>query len=292
MIQIPKSVGSEGTFFIRNKNEILDLLYSHKKAKFPLLCREFIGESLPLGVSVMIGPKKLIFSAVRAQMFFTQPNRKSLYYGIQWMKTDFFEPTVIQKMNVSLKKAAKELQKTGFRGIAAFDFMFRKEDIYFIECNPRTGGSSPQIALRPELFHGLNLTDEFIRCTTGKELTAHKPFIPNSDYEGVTLDLGFVMDVYPLGIELNFIQNGIFKFDGTRLHFDSFKLENFQGNDSVFMYYVRPKGAILTNTNFIGFLFTHFPLLEIQKNRYIFSQKANNLLDYLRKIMIKNAKTI
>lgn len=287
VLQTPGSMGSAGTFVIENWDELNRFTSIDKKVNFPLLCREFVKDAIPIGVSILVGPKNLAFSAIRMQAYFTQPNGKSTYYGIQWMKTSSLHPKAVEKLNKSLLTAGKAMQKDGFRGIAAFDLMVRDEDIFFIECNPRTGGSSPQIAYRTELLHGLNLTEEYISIMTGGELSEHKPFIPDSRYEGFTLDVGFFADIKPAGLPLNSMKTGVYTHASGQLQYLSAKMEDLDRESSVFVHYVRPAGTALSPGNFMGFVFTHFPLLEIKGKQYTFSEEAKKLLQYLEDILIK-----
>ncbi len=288
IIQTPNSNGSLGTFLMKSKKEIQQLMSSQKKVKFPLLCRQFIDKGIPLGVSILIGPHKMVFSAIRMQAYFSQKNGKSIYYGIQWMKTSSFSPNIINKMNAVLTKAGKEMQNLGFRGIAAFDFVLQGDDLYFIECNPRTGGSTPQMSFQTELIHGLVFTDEFIRISTGKDLSKHRPFIPNSNYEGFNLDCGFMVYYTPHETVINALRSGVFKFEKNQLQHISVDVEEFiTKKETLFLYYVREEGTRLSSISFLGFLMTHFPLLEIKKGRYTFTQNSEKLLQHLEDIIIK-----
>ncbi|MBU0705912.1 ATP-grasp domain-containing protein [Patescibacteria group bacterium] len=287
VLQTPVSAGSIGTFVVRDWEELLRLTSVEKRVDFPLLCREFISDAHPLGVSILIGPKKMAFSALRMQAYFTQAGGKSTYYGIQWIKTSSIKPKTIRKLNTALYKAGKAMQKDGYRGIAAFDVMVRDNDIFFIECNPRTGGSSPHLANRPELLHGLSFTDEYVRILTGDELSADKPFIPNSDYEGFTLDLSFLSDLLPIGLPLNHLCYGVYRYQNGQLHYHSAKADDFNESGNVFVHFVRPEGALLNPHIFTGFVFTHFPLLKIHGMEYTFIKEAQKLLHHLEDIVIK-----
>ncbi|MFH0837651.1 MAG: ATP-grasp domain-containing protein [Patescibacteria group bacterium] len=287
VLQTPVSAGSTGTFVVRDWEELLRLTSVEKRVEFPLLCREFISDAHPLGVSVLIGPKKMAFSVPRIQAYFTQTGGKSTYYGIQWIRTSALNPKTIKKLNSALYRAGKAMQDNGYRGIAAFDIMVRDNDIFFIECNPRTGGSSPHLANRPELLHGLNFTDEYVRILTGNELSADKPFIPNSDYEGFTLDLSFLSDLLPIGLPLNHLCYGVYRYQNGQLHYHSAKADDFNEPGNVFVHFVRPEGALLNPHIFTGFVFTHFPLLKIREMEYTFTEEAQKLLHYLEDIVIK-----
>jgi len=287
ILQTPSSSGSAGTFFIRDRDELMRFTSINKKVDFPLLCRQFIDNGIPIGVSVLVGPKRMLFSAIRMQAYFTQPDGKNSYYGIQWIKTSSLNPKAIEKLNKCLNKAGTEMQKSGFLGIAAFDLIVRGEDIYFIECNPRTGGSTPQMASRPELLHDLYFTDEYVRIMTGAELSAHRPFIPDSNYEGFTLDFAFLADLMPKGLRLNTLKCGIYSCQSGHLSYLSAKVADFSKDSNVFVHYIRPDGFILKPGIFVGFLFTHFPLLGIRGMEYNFSEEAVKLLKHLEDILIK-----
>ncbi len=287
VVQIPDSNGSLGTFIVHSKKEIRDLISSHKKVKYPLLCREFIDRALPLGVSIVVGPKNMIFSAIRVQAYFSQKNGRSVYYGIQWQKTSAFSPKVLGKLNASLIRAGKALQDMGFRGIAAFDFMLRDEEIYFLECNPRLGGSTPQVSLRPELLHGCVFTDELIRSTTGQELTCHKPFIPDSVYEGFNLDISFLADLYPAKTLLHTPKTGFYTFSQKTFRFLSSRVSDFQTPSTLFLYFVRPQNSELEHGVFNGFLMMHFPLLQVGKNNYTFLPQGKEFLQNVTDFLLK-----
>lgn len=287
ILQIPDSDGASGTFLKNNKTEITEFI-KISKIKFPLLCREFIDKGIPLGISILISQKKMIFSAIRMQACTQIPNGKNVYYGIQWLKTSFFPAKMIEKINKILWKTGKEMQKIGFCGIAAFDFVMKNDEIYFIECNPRTGGSTPQLSFQNELLHGLSFTDEFIRSTTGKELTKNKPFIPESDYEGFCLDCGFMGFYYPKNTKINSLKSGIYKFKNGKLQYISCNVDKFIKNKKMILInYIRPDGIELGSTNFLGFLITHFPLLKINGMEYSFLEKTKPLLEHIENLIIK-----
>lgn len=287
VLQLPDSLGSEGTFVINSWDELMCFTSAGRKANFPFLCREFVKDAIPIGVSVLIGPEKLAFSAIRAQAFFPLPNGRSAYYGIQWLKTSSLNPKAVNRLNESLLKAGRAMQKSEFRGIVAFDLMIQDDSIFFIECNPRTGASSPQIAYRSELIHGLNFTEEYMSIMSGGELSAHKPYIPDSRYEGFTLDTGYLADLLPSGLPLNAMRCGVYSYTSGRLDYLSATIDEFRNDSRVFVYHALPKRATLAPQLFIGFIFTHFPLLELGGNQYKFSEEAKKLLKHLEDILVR-----
>ncbi|MFH1533550.1 MAG: ATP-grasp domain-containing protein [Nitrospirota bacterium] len=286
VVQSPDSNGSKGTFFVKKKSEISRLITS-RKLKFPLLCREFIDNGLPLGVSVLVSPNKMIFSALRAQAYFPKSDGKSIYYGIQWVKTSHIQKNVIEKLNSILEKTGKMLQEFGFYGIANFDLIIRDDEILFIECNPRLGGSTPQISLRPELLHGLHFTNEFTRACCGQELTSNKPYIPNSKYEGFNLDMDALTEPHH-GTQINTLKVGFYKPSKDSFIYSSSVKSEFEKDSTIFIYHALPKNIRISDNIFTGFLMRHRPLLKLTKNSYNFSEAGNKFLKIIENLIIKN----
>jgi len=284
--QRPNSNGSRGTFFVKNKNEIRNLI-KFKKLKFPFLCREFINNGIPLGVSILISPNKMIFSALRAQAYFSRNNGESVYYGIQWVRTSFFPKKTIEKLNTVLNKIGGAFQKIGFCGVAGFDLIIRNDEVYFIECNPRLSGATPQISLQPELLHGLNFAKEFTDTCLLKELSVNKPFIPNSNYEGFNLDLDFLKERH-IGTKIRASKVGFYKPSKDKFTYISAEKKEFDDDSSIFLYHALPERTKLSDKISLGFIMKHKPLLKLNKNSYSFSEKGQEFLKNIENLIIRN----
>ncbi|MBU1018504.1 MAG: ATP-grasp domain-containing protein [Patescibacteria group bacterium] len=287
IVQIPDSNGSKGTFFAKNRSEIKKLINS-EKAPLPLLCRQFIDNGLPIGVSVLIGPEKMVFSGLRVQAYFLNANGTSVYYGIQWVKTSYFSKSVIKKLNSYLEKAGKALQELGFIGVANFDIIIRNNEIYFIECNPRLGGSTPQISFKKELLHGLNFGNEFAKVTCGGELSLNKRFIPDTSYQGFNLDLDFLADGH-IDTEINTAKVGFYQPVSGGFVYASSKASDFE-DDAIFIYHANPEKITISHNYFMGFSMTHRPLLNLRKNGYTFSVEGKKFLKQIENLIIGNDK--
>ncbi|MFH1012292.1 MAG: hypothetical protein V1760_00950, partial [Candidatus Peregrinibacteria bacterium] len=181
----------------------------------------------------------------------------------------------------------KALQQIGFRGIANFDLMLQDDEVYFIECNPRLGGSTPQISFNPALLHGLTFTEEFIRALCGKELSAHKPMIPLSDYEGFNLDLDFLSESNA-GVQIHTPPAGFYKLSKKELVHMSVHMKDFNKKGTVFLYHILPEKFRLSPRVFTGFVLMHQPLLKPHKKGYAFSVRGKKFLKLAEHLFLKN----
>ncbi len=289
-LQVPKSEGSIGTFFANSANEMKKIITGNK-LRYPLLWREFVKNGLPIGVTMLLGKNKTVFSSLRVQAYFSEKDGSSKYYGIQWVKTSFFPKKTIENLNGILLKMSKHLRGMGFYGLANFDLIIRGDSIYFIECNPRLGGAMPQLSYKSELFHNLSFAEEFINACTGKELSADKPFIPASGYEGFTIDMD---SIKPAGItgEMRTAKVGFYKSSGDRLDYISQSIDDFDEDSNVFIYNTLPATLKMPSKRFMGFTILHKPLLKLKKNGYTFSENGKRFLKNLQKITFKQVETV
>ncbi|MCF7830836.1 ATP-grasp domain-containing protein [Candidatus Gracilibacteria bacterium] len=279
IVQVPESNGSSGTFLVKEPQEIKMLMKEHDLT-YPLLCREYIDHANTLGVSVLIGKKNMIFSALRTQAYFLNDKGESKYFGIQWTKTSSFDESILEKINQNLLKIGQNFQAMGFRGIANFDFMVRRGEIYFIECNPRLGGATPQISAREELLHGLTFVEEFAKCCRGEELSVNRPFIPKSNYEGFNLDFDVLFHERE-GTSVKMPRPGFYREITKGFSFISENRHEFEDEKTIFIYNFLPREIKVDRDIFMGFAMTHNPLLNLEENTYSFSERGK---DFLKKI--------
>ena len=275
ILQRPWSWGSRGTFFAQDRTT-LQKIFAREKQQAPLLCREYIN-GIPLGVTLLIGAKNVIFSALRLQAFFLKEDGTNRYLGIQWLKTDTFSKKLISKLNAVLRKFSRLLQNNGFRGVANLDFMVRENQMYCIECNPRLSGATAQLTLKKSLFHGYDFAEEFISALTNQELSANAAGIPNSPYEGATLDLDGVLPGKTSTLADKKV--GVFQFQKDRITYVSSKLKTFTPDSSnVLLYHSLSKKHLVNQQENLGILMTHFPLFEAQGSHYGLSPQGKDIL--------------
>lgn len=277
IIQRPWSWGSQGTFFAKDKTTLQKILIREQKYA-PLLCREYI-DGIPLGVTLLIGAEQVIFSALRLQAFFLKEDgTKNKYLGIQWIKTDTFSKEFISTLNAVLQKFSRLLQSNGFRGAANLDFLVWENQIYFIECNSRLSDATAQLTMERSLFHGYDLVREFISALSNQPLSANAAEVPNSLYNGATLDLdGFFPEKIAALLDKKV---GIYQFQRDRITHVSSNLKDFATHsENILLHHYVLKKHLTHQKDQFGIVMTHFPIFEIQDANCNLSQQGKDFLN-------------
>ena len=275
IVQRPWSWGSQGTFFAKDRATLQKILIREQKHA-PLLCREYI-HGIPLGVTLLIGAKKVIFSALRLQAFFLKEDGTNTYLGIQWLRANTFPEEFINTLNAVLQKFSNLLQSSGFRGVANVDFLVRNNQIFIIECNPRLSGATAQLTLEKSLFHGYDFAQEFIAALTNQELSANAAEVPDSLYEGATLDLDGILPGKITMLTSN--KPGVFQFQKGRINYVSSQLKTFISHSSnLFLYHSFSNKTPANQQEDLGILMTHFPLFEARDANYNLSRQGKDML--------------
>ncbi len=187
VLQVPKSWGGLGTYFV-DSHEELQNVFRQAKPTFPLLYRAFV-EGFSLGVTMLIGESKSMFSSTRSQLFIPAAEGPPLFLGTQWVPRSALPPKAVKKLEAMLKKITAALRGLGFRGMANVDCVLTADEAYTIECNPRQSLCTCQMVRHPELLHGFDAMEEYIHCFTEGDVSTNKLTIPDTDFAGCVLDL-------------------------------------------------------------------------------------------------------
>lgn len=282
--QTPDGEGMEGTFLVDSRRELRARL-ERGALKLPLLCRRFV-RGTALGITIVVGARELILSAVRHQCRRLHRRQRDLA-GVQWAaELPHALRTAIARVMAALGRV---LRQTGFRGAANVDFVVDSGggagQVLIIECNPRWSSSTPLLALEPELLHGLDLVTEYIRAVRGFPLSAHRPRLPRSRFEGAYVDLGEwalsvtraagrrVVDSMP--------RLGVYGFEGDRLRFLSPDVGDLHAGDRLLLHYSTPPRTRLGARSDLGSLLTRFPLFSFREGRAALTRRGHALLEQL-----------
>jgi len=280
VLQAPNSSGSQGTFFLKNREEI-EKTITTKHLKFPLLCREYI-DGIPFGISFLLSKKEIILSALRLQMFFPKKDGTNDYFGTQWIKKSDLPKTVIKEIETSMLKMGEVFRSFGFHGISGFDFMIKDKKIFFIECNPRLSGPTPQVSEHKELLHNLDFAEEFIAASTGKRLSLNKPFIPDTKFKGCTIDLDFMRPNLENITVKNSPKAGYYKFEKNKLEYISEKIKDYDEKNLILLrHYFIPRTRI-TKNSVLGFAYTNMTICEMHGNNYSITENGKNIFNTLK----------
>ena len=243
VIQTPNSSGGEGTFLVKNEKEKEEII---KKLKPPFLIREY-KKGIALGVTFLIQKRGIYFSAIDRQCLLKRDKRLGLFLGIQWLPFNFFKSDVLKKFEKELKNLSLKLKNEGLKGLVNVDFILDKDQIFFLECNPRATAATPQI------FSNSNLI--------GK-----KPFsLPRNSFSGSCM----VVSLFKPQKIKKLIFGGFYILEKSRLkkislkdRFEFLKLKN-----GLLFYNEANKGEIFSEPADIGTILSNFALFDFKSGK-------------------------
>lgn len=172
--------------------EELEEVFVRQSSRAPLLCRAF-AEGLPLGVSILVGKHETVFSALRLQCFSEEHGEFQEFLGLQWVPSAAVSGALTRSLEHALGLLADALRGEGFLGVANVDFIARGDEPLLLECNPRMSAATPCIAMLPELLHGLDFCEEFLRAIAGERLSADIRRLPETAFEGSLIQFDFLV---------------------------------------------------------------------------------------------------
>lgn len=196
VVQLPESLGGEGTFLIRTEDQRRAwFARTGVPAEGPFLVRKFL-PGRAYGVTLTLTADAATASALRAQILLPDPTAvdRPWFAGIQWEPTRRFRPHAIAALDRALETLGRTLHGWGYRGPANFDFLLGPGgEISFLECNPRMSASTPQWLLHAETGGGPDAALELLRTlaepppATAPAAPRYVP-IPPSEFAGATLE--------------------------------------------------------------------------------------------------------
>ncbi|MDD3896482.1 MAG: ATP-grasp domain-containing protein [Candidatus Peribacteraceae bacterium] len=230
------------------------------QAYLPLLCRAFT-EGMPLGVTLLIGRADTIVSALRLQCFAPEPPLQE-FLGVHWIPRCDVPAAMIRTIEDVLLRLANAMRTAGFRGVANVDLIASDRSVVVLECNPRMSSSTPELAVQPELLHGLDFFAEFRRALAGKRLGANLTTVPDTVFRGSYIEFDYLIQRMPKGYKnvtippVGFYHwgNGTWKPTGRGA---------FSGKNEGLFYAALPATSPVSCLYNLAALFTNFPLFDI-----------------------------
>ena len=139
IVQQIRGSGGNSTFFINSKedNYLLNTIEDHE-----CLTSEYIDNAIPVNVHVLISDNNTIIFPPSIQIV-EHKEKKLLYSGADFCSVDI----VLQKKLKNIiynncKIIASKLNILNYKGILGIDFLVTKDDVYFVEINPRFQAST------------------------------------------------------------------------------------------------------------------------------------------------------
>jgi len=191
VLQVPDSMGGEGTYFIAGPAELARL--GLQPGRRYLLRERIVGR--PFGITVFVAPQAVALSAVRLQCYHPEPRGAArCFAGVQWFPSAWLSPRLRRRIDAVFAELGELLYRRRFLGFANFDFMVDEDDeIHVLECNPRMSAATPQLLARPELLGGVPAGALFLAGFTGPRRYARGvprcSRVPDTGYRGATLDV-------------------------------------------------------------------------------------------------------
>lgn len=222
VLQRAESTGGEGTFFVQDPREVEVLLASglFHQGERTLVRKRICGK--PYGITVFVAPGVVALSPIRLQCYYPQTDAAEgqSFAGIQWLASRELPDRLGSRLSRVFLRLGKLLYQRRFFGFANIDFVVdAQQRLFIIECNPRMSAATPQLLSRPELCPAAAVGEQFLRGFTRPRRYPRVPVLlgmPQSDYQGATLDLVSGSDSEPAPIRRTF-PSGLYASDGPRV---------------------------------------------------------------------------
>lgn len=286
VVQIPDSMGGEGTFIIRDCDELQSVNTDRRlRREKKLLVREFI-EGTPFGITIMVTHERIALSALRRQCYFESGASlgQRTFAGIQWVPTAHFEASQKRRLEDIFFRLGALLHRQKFRGFANVDFILSDSgDAYLLECNPRMSSSSPQLLSVPSLIGikdpGRHYLDLFLRRRRKRSEPVTVP-IPRTVYAGATLDISFVpsSDNRSLRIKHQF-PCGVYRFTGKRIDYKGPDPKIMEQPREFFVYTPVRRGQVIRSETTLATVISHQALY---KDDGTLNEYGRRIFDFFR----------
>lgn len=166
VVQQNKSSGGLGTFILTRENGMLSILKENYKQLF--IVSPYIHEGFAININAIIGKKNIILLPISLQL--SERNKERiLYHGADYIAAQIVSENIVTKLKDYANSILVCIKQLGYLGIIGLDFLITKDEIYFLEVNPRYQASSflINIALKEKGFPSLskmNLAAFYEQC--------------------------------------------------------------------------------------------------------------------------------
>lgn len=131
------SSGGNGTHLF-SYNECNDYI-KKKNSEESYIISPYINNSIPINVHMVVFDDDCIVFPVSHQIIYNE-NEKFRFMGADFFTN--FSDKIYDTILANSQKIGNKLRKIGYRGVCGIDYLIRKEEIYFLEINPRFQAST------------------------------------------------------------------------------------------------------------------------------------------------------
>lgn len=102
----------------------------------------YIENSVSVNAHIIIGHNTILYFPESIQII-SNLNNKLIYLGTDYISFQSLSVTKRNRLRCYVKKLGEYLQNLGYKGVLGFDFLITKDEIMFVEVNPRFQASTP-----------------------------------------------------------------------------------------------------------------------------------------------------
>ena len=139
VVQQNKSSGGLGTFILAKENDMLPFLKNSYKELF--IVSPYIHDGFAININAIISPQNTILFPISLQVA-ERNQERILYHGADYIAAQNISECIISKLKLYANSILKRIKQLGYLGIIGLDFLVTKDEIYFLEINPRYQASS------------------------------------------------------------------------------------------------------------------------------------------------------
>lgn len=254
-----------GTYLVSGESEAKKLI-KRLKGERQLLFRRFT-RGLTVGVTIVVGKSRLVFSAPRFQV--SNPFKGGDYLiGTQWLPTRALSALQVSAINETLQDLGSCLINEGFHGLANIDLILTSDQALILECNCRSTTSSYLLAHTPELFHGRSYLAELFRTFRKGDPSFNAPYLPKNSFQGTSLEIDPLVRVDNLEgkrLSKHETPDGVYRFSektGSLIRISK-SLNDFSSKGRILLTCPAPTGVKFNRDWSLGTALTNFPIFNL-----------------------------
>ena len=131
----------------------------------------YIENSVSVNVHIIIGHNTILFFPGSIQII-SNLNNKLIYLGADYISFQSLSLIKRNRLSCYVKKLGEYLRNLGYKGILGLDFLITKDEIMFVEVNPRFQASTPLLNIALKVNGLPNMQEMQIAAFMGKDLPA------------------------------------------------------------------------------------------------------------------------
>lgn len=139
VVQEPIGAGGYGTLLLDGGQAL-----HHVQAldACQILISAFVENSLPVNQHLVVFPQRTVVLPPSAQIITSSNGGRMLYSGCDFFTTNYLDDEIRRKIDEYGQRIGDVLRTIGYRGVAGIDYVVTKDDVLFVEINPRFQAST------------------------------------------------------------------------------------------------------------------------------------------------------